>query len=203
MAEAHRAQERGGRLNTLIERAEQGQVIFSREAYQMMPDLEHDLFGLLRLESVLAALRPEGSTQPTLAPVVRIGMEAADQDKPNFMTPVIRNRRPRKTRIVPPTLSSVVPRSSTRFVNGMLRSFPFLATRQGPLRLHPLGFKCRRWARYRGPPLAGYTAFTCSVSTESSFLGLQPQMEPHTTVRPQPLIGSRRILTQPETESSQ
>ena len=76
-----RAQERGGRLNTLIEQAEQGQIIFSGESYRMLPDLEHDLFGLLRPESALAALRPEGSTQPTLAPVVRIGMEAGHQDK--------------------------------------------------------------------------------------------------------------------------
>jgi len=75
------AQGRGDRLNQIIERAERGQVIFNGEGYQMLPDQEHDVFGVLKLEPALAALRPEGSTRPTLAPVVRVGMEAGQQNK--------------------------------------------------------------------------------------------------------------------------
>ena len=75
------AQGRGDRLNQIIERAERGQVIFNGESYQMLPDQEHDVFGVLKLEPALAALRPEGSTRPTLAPVVRVGMEAGQQNK--------------------------------------------------------------------------------------------------------------------------
>ena len=81
LGEESGAQERRERLNTLIDRAEQGEVLFNGESYQMMPDQEHDLFGLLKLDSALAALRPQGSTRPTLAPVVRISMEAAHQNK--------------------------------------------------------------------------------------------------------------------------
>ncbi len=81
LVEKGRGQTGSDRLNTLIERAERGEIIFSGESYAMLPDLEHDLFGLLKLDSALVALRPEGSTRPTLAPVVRIGMEAGEQSK--------------------------------------------------------------------------------------------------------------------------
>jgi len=73
--------EPGVRLNGIIERAERGQLIFEGESFRMLPDQEHDLFGLLKLGSALADLRPEGSAHPTLAPVVRIGMEAGEQEK--------------------------------------------------------------------------------------------------------------------------
>ena len=81
LVEKGRGQTGSDRLNTLIERAERGEIIFSGESYAMLPDLEHDLFGLLKLDSALVALRPEGSTRPMLAPVVRIGMEAGEQSK--------------------------------------------------------------------------------------------------------------------------
>ncbi|MBI4539875.1 MAG: hypothetical protein HY704_10250 [Gemmatimonadetes bacterium] len=68
-------------MNGITERAERGQLIFNGESWQMLPDQEHDVFGLLRLEPALAALRPEGSARPTLAPVVRVGMEAGQQEK--------------------------------------------------------------------------------------------------------------------------
>ena len=74
-------QGQGGRLNGVIERAEQGELIFNGESWQMLPDQEHDVFGLFKLESALATLRPEGSTRPTLAPVVRVSMEAGQQEK--------------------------------------------------------------------------------------------------------------------------
>ena len=46
------------RLNGIIERAERGELIFAGESWRMLPDQEHDLFGLLKLESALAGLRP-------------------------------------------------------------------------------------------------------------------------------------------------
>ena len=65
-----------GRLNGIIERAERGELNFNGESWQMLPDQEHNLFGVLELRSALAELRPEGSMHPTRAPVVRMSMEA-------------------------------------------------------------------------------------------------------------------------------
>ena len=67
------------RMNGIIERFERGELSFNGEAFQLMPDLEHNPFRLDDLERGLAALRPAGSTRPTLAPIVRIPYEA-DQD---------------------------------------------------------------------------------------------------------------------------
>ena len=69
----------GDRMNGIIERFEKGELSFNGEAFQLMPDLEHNPFRRDDLEDALAALRPPGSTQPTLAPIVRIPYEA-DQD---------------------------------------------------------------------------------------------------------------------------
>ena len=66
-------------MNGIIERFERGEPSFNGEAFQLMPDLEHNPFRLDDLERGLAALRPAGSTRPTLAPIVRIPYEA-DQD---------------------------------------------------------------------------------------------------------------------------
>lgn len=71
----------GVRLNGIIERAEKGKLIFEGESWRMLPDQEHDVFGIFKLEESLRALRPWGSARPTLAPVVRIGMEATHQEK--------------------------------------------------------------------------------------------------------------------------
>ena len=75
---AERAEQAGdvGRLNGIIERAERGELNFNGESWQMLPDQEHDIFGLLALQSALAELRPEGSPYPTRTPVVRMSMEA-------------------------------------------------------------------------------------------------------------------------------
>ena len=75
---AERVEQAGdvGRLNGLIERTERGEFNFNGESWQMLPDQEHDIFGLLALQSALTELRPEGSTHPTRTPVVRMSMEA-------------------------------------------------------------------------------------------------------------------------------
>ena len=74
------AQERGGgtgaRLNTIIENAEQGKLNFNGESWQMMPDNEHNIFGVIALQGAMAENRPEGSDRFLLPPVVRINMEA-------------------------------------------------------------------------------------------------------------------------------
>ena len=76
--QAERAGQAGevGRLNGIIERTERGGLSFNGESWQMLPDQEHNIFGLLELQSTLAELRPEGSMHPTRTPVVRMSMEA-------------------------------------------------------------------------------------------------------------------------------
>ena len=44
--EGRAQQGQGGRLNGIIERAERGELIFNGESWQMLPDQEHDVFGL-------------------------------------------------------------------------------------------------------------------------------------------------------------
>ena len=73
-----------GRMNGIIERFEKGEPSFNGEAWQLMPDLEHNPFRLGDLERAMAALRPAGSTRPALAPIVRIPYEA-DQDYKHFV----------------------------------------------------------------------------------------------------------------------
>jgi 2-keto-3-deoxy-L-rhamnonate aldolase RhmA len=65
-----------GRLNTIIKNAEEGKLSFNGESWRMMPDNEHDIFGLIKLQGALAENRPEGSERFLLPAVVRINMEA-------------------------------------------------------------------------------------------------------------------------------
>jgi 4-hydroxy-2-oxoheptanedioate aldolase len=79
--DAHAQQAPAGRLNKIIERAEKGGIIFNNESWLLLPDQEHDPFGLQKMERAMAALRPAGSEHPTLTPLVRMSMEATMQEK--------------------------------------------------------------------------------------------------------------------------
>src|SRR5262245_11290425 len=57
----------GGRLNPVIARFEQGKPAFSMESWQLF-GIEHNPFIIFTMEKGFAALRPEGSTHPRLAP---------------------------------------------------------------------------------------------------------------------------------------
>ena len=75
-AEPAQAQAAVGRLNTIIENAEQGKLSFNGESWQMMPDNEHNIFGVIELQAAMAENRPENAERFLLPPVVRINMEA-------------------------------------------------------------------------------------------------------------------------------
>lgn len=72
------------RLNGIFERFAKGEPSFNGEAWQLMPDLEHNPFLIDDLEKALQDLRPAGSEHPLRAPVVRIPYEA-DQDYKHFV----------------------------------------------------------------------------------------------------------------------
>ncbi|MGE0450548.1 MAG: HpcH/HpaI aldolase/citrate lyase family protein [Vicinamibacterales bacterium] len=81
------AQSAGGakvRMNGIFERFAKGEPSFNGEAWQLMPDLEHNPFMMDDLEQGLAALKPEGAKFPVRAPVVRIPYES-DQDYKHFV----------------------------------------------------------------------------------------------------------------------
>ena len=73
-----------GRLNGVIAAFERGEPAFNGESHIMMPDMEHNPFGMDALELRLAALRPAGSAHPTMAPILRIPYEG-DQDHKHFI----------------------------------------------------------------------------------------------------------------------
>jgi 2-keto-3-deoxy-L-rhamnonate aldolase RhmA len=62
-------------LNTIIERFEADLPSFNGEHWNNLPGIEHNPFAYPLVEEALAALRPEGSTQPMGFPVVRIDFE--------------------------------------------------------------------------------------------------------------------------------
>jgi len=70
-----------GRLNTIIENAEQGKLSFNGESWQMMPDNEHNIFGIIELQTAMKKNRPEEAERFLLPPVVRISMEANHLEK--------------------------------------------------------------------------------------------------------------------------
>ncbi len=70
-----------GRLNTIIENAEQGKLSFNGESWQMMPDNEHNIFGVIALQAAMVKNRPEGSERFSLPPVVRMSLEANHLEK--------------------------------------------------------------------------------------------------------------------------
>ena len=62
-------------LNTVITRFEAGLPSFSGEHWANLPGIEHNPFAYVALQEALNALRPEGSTKPTMFPVVRMDFE--------------------------------------------------------------------------------------------------------------------------------
>ena len=84
LAQAQEASEQPksvGRLNTIIENAEQGKLSFNGESWQMMPDNEHNIFGIIELQTAMEKNRPEEAERFLLTPVVRISMEANHLEK--------------------------------------------------------------------------------------------------------------------------
>lgn len=84
LAQAQEASEQPravGRLNTIIENAEQGKLSFNGESWQMMPDNEHNIFGIIELQTAMEKNRPEEAERFLLPPVVRISMEANHLEK--------------------------------------------------------------------------------------------------------------------------
>jgi len=67
------------RLNGIFERFAKGEPSFNGEAWQLMPDLEHNPFLVDDLDKGLADLKPAGAPHPIRGAVVRIPYEA-DQD---------------------------------------------------------------------------------------------------------------------------
>ncbi len=70
-----------GRLNKIVENAEQGKISVTGESWRMMPDNEHNIFGVIELQRALAENRPGGSERFLLPPVVRMNMEANHLEK--------------------------------------------------------------------------------------------------------------------------
>jgi 2-keto-3-deoxy-L-rhamnonate aldolase RhmA len=62
-------------LNTVITRFEADLPSFNGEHYANLPGIEHNPFAYAAVEQALKALRPEGSTKPTMFPVVRMDFE--------------------------------------------------------------------------------------------------------------------------------
>mgnify|MGYP001614567181 CR=1 FL=1 len=71
-----------GRLNKIIENAEAGRVSFGGgESWILLPDLEHDLFGPIRLQAAMAANWDSTTGRFKAVPGVRINQEANHQAK--------------------------------------------------------------------------------------------------------------------------
>ncbi|MBI4474258.1 MAG: hypothetical protein HY646_16420, partial [Acidobacteria bacterium] len=65
----------------IIENAEQGKLSFNGESWRLMPDNEHDIFGVIKLQAAMAENRPESAERFLLPPVVRINLEANHLEK--------------------------------------------------------------------------------------------------------------------------
>jgi 2-keto-3-deoxy-L-rhamnonate aldolase RhmA len=71
----------GGRFNTIAERFEKGEPAFNGEAWQLLPDMEHNAFRLDEVEAALTALKPAGAARPVRTPIVRIPYEASQDSR--------------------------------------------------------------------------------------------------------------------------